>query len=67
MKEKSYVVGHRRNSSNTVAVRLFRSEHSSKASANRELDSHSDRNSCHTRCIELSWNCKLLKAGFEHG
>jgi hypothetical protein len=54
-------VDYRRNSSRTVAAWRFRSERKSKVSANRGLDSHSDRNRYHTCCIELSWSYKLLK------
>ncbi len=50
--EKSYVVDYRRDSSNTVAARLFRSEHKPKLPANRQLDPYPDRYRRHTRHIE---------------
>ena len=44
-----------RNSTDTVAARLFWSEHKSKLSAHRQLDSRSDHYRCHTRHIESAW------------
>jgi hypothetical protein len=46
-KEKSHVVDYRRNSGNSVAARLFRSEHKSKFPANWQLDPYFARNCCH--------------------
>lgn len=39
-----------------VAARLFRSEYKSKFSANRQLDSYTDRHRCHTRHTALAWS-----------
>ena len=42
-KEKSHVVDYHRNSINPMAARLFRSQYTSKFSANGRLDPYSDR------------------------
>jgi hypothetical protein len=53
--EKSHVVDYHRDSSNTVAARLFRSEHKSKIPAHRRLGSYSGRYRRHTHHITLPW------------
>ena len=54
-KEKSHVVDYHRNSSHPVVARLFRSEHKPGFPANRQLDSHSDRDRRHPRHIAPPW------------
>jgi hypothetical protein len=48
-------VDYHRNSTDTVATRLFWSEHKSKFSAHWQLDSRSGYYRCHTRHIETAW------------
>ena len=46
---------YRRNSSHSVAARLFRSEHQPKVPSNRQLDPYADRYRRHTRHIAPPW------------
>jgi hypothetical protein len=58
IKEKSHVVDldYHRGPGNTLAARLFRSEHKFKLPKNRQLDPCSDRHRGHTRHIEAPWH-----------
>jgi len=53
-------VDYHRNSSNTVAARLFRSEHKSKVPAHRQLDPRSDRYRRHNHHSAPPWDCVNL-------
>jgi hypothetical protein len=54
-KENSHVVDYYHNSANPVAARLFRSKHQPQLSANRRLDSRSDRYRGHPHHIAPPW------------
>jgi hypothetical protein len=54
-KEKTHVVDNHRNPGNPVAARLFRTQYKSKLSANRRLDSYSNRHRRHPCHIAASW------------
>ena len=62
-KEKSHVVDYRRNSICSMVAWLFRSEHQSKFSTNRQLGSCSDCYCDHTGCFEPAWGSKPLSLG----
>jgi hypothetical protein len=48
-------VDYHRNSCNTVAARLFRTEHKSKIPGHRQLDSYPDRYRHHTHHLAPAW------------
>jgi hypothetical protein len=55
LKEKSHDLDYRCNSSNTLAARLFRSEHKFKLPENRELGSYPDRYCLNPPHLALAW------------
>jgi hypothetical protein len=57
-------VDYRRNSSNSVAARLFRTEHKYALPAHRQLDSYPDRYRGHSNHLEPPWGGVTLSASW---